>query len=537
MRTSAASLLALALPALATSGGHGGDHGGDHGHDGHHGGDKCKIIVQSSKLQDLIKSKDLLAGSQKLQDIADAHGGNRAFGSRGHNATVDFLYESLTKLNYYDVVKQPFTEIYAEANATLTVDGAAIDASAMTYTPGGEATKPLIAVANQGCDVADFPATVSGNVAFISRGSCTFSQKALNAKTAGAVAAVVYNNVAGELSGTLGTPFLAYAPVVGISQEDSKVLLDKLAKGAVTAEIKVSSLVEERVSYNVIAETKGGDHDNVLVVGGHSDSVPAGPGINDDGSGIIGILTVAKALTKFRLNNAVRFAFWSAEEFGLLGSYHYVKSINSSETELAKIRAYLNFDMVRPPPPPLFHPHPLTPSQIASPNYVYAIYDGDGSAFNLTGPAGSAHIETSFEAFFASHKTPSVPTEFSGRSDYAAFIENGIPSGGLFTGAEVPKTEEEAKLFGGQAGVAYDVNYHKKGDNVQNLAMDAYLLNTKAIADAVAGYAVSWEGIPAAKGVQRRWDADRARMLKRSGGSHGHAGHSHDGPCGGGVSA
>ncbi len=278
MRTSAASLLALALPALATSG------GGDHGHDGpgggkNHGGDKCKILVESSKLQDLVKSKDLLAGSQKLQDIADAHGGNRAFGSGGHNATVDYLYNTLTKLNYYDVVKQPFTEIYAEANATLTVAGAAIDASAMTYTPGGEASKPLVAVANLGCDAADFPATVSGNIAFISRGTCTFSQKALNAKAAGALAAVIYNNAAGELSGTLGTPFLEYAPVVGISQEDGKVLLDKLAAGTVTADLKVSSLVEERVSYNVIAETKGGDHDNVLVVGGHSDSVPAGPGI------------------------------------------------------------------------------------------------------------------------------------------------------------------------------------------------------------------------------------------------------------------
>jgi Zn-dependent M28 family amino/carboxypeptidase len=70
---------------------------------------------------------------------------------------------------------------------------------------------------------------------------------------------------------------------------------------------------------------------------------------SDDGSGTIGILTVAKALAKFRVKNAVRFAFWSAEEFGLLGSYFYMNSINGSETELAKIRAYLNFDMVRLP--------------------------------------------------------------------------------------------------------------------------------------------------------------------------------------------
>lgn len=196
-----------------------------------------------------------------------------------------------------------------------------------------------------------------------------------------------------------------------------------------------------------------------------------------------------------------------------------MKSINSSETEMAKIRAYLNFDM------------------IASPNHIYGIYDGDGNAFNLTGPSGSDVLEKDFEDFFKSKNTPSVPTAFSGRSDYAAFIENGIPSGGLFTGAEAIKTAEEAALFGGEAGVAYDVNYHKAGDTVDNLNHDAYLLNTKAIAHSVAKYARSFESLPAVDANQRRWDADRAKMLKRSGdtATHGHS-HAHDrsGPCGGG---
>ncbi|KAK4121919.1 Zn-dependent exopeptidase [Parathielavia appendiculata] len=515
MKTITSSLLTLAFSALASA-----TDGPGKGHDGpggHHGGECKRPLVTSEKLQSRIKTEDLLAGSQKLQDFANANGGNRAFGGGGHNATVDYLYESLTALKYYDVVKQPFTEIYSEGTATFTVDGQAFDVNVMTYTPGGEATKPLVAVANLGCDVADYPATISGNIALISRGSCTFAQKSLNAKAAGAVGAVVYNNVAGELSGTLGEPFLEYAPVVGLSQEDGTALLEKLAAGEVTATLDVDAVVEERVSYNVIAETKEGDHNNVLVVGGHSDSVPAGPGINDDGSGIIGILTVAKALAKFRVNNAVRFAFWSAEEFGLLGSYYYMNSINSSETELAKIRAYLNFDM------------------IASPNYIYGIYDGDGNAFNLTGPAGSDVLERDFEAFFQGKSTPSIPTPFSGRSDYAAFIENGIPSGGLFTGAEELKTAEEAALFGGEVGVAYDVNYHKKGDTIDNLALDAYLLNTQAIADSVAKYARSFESLPAVEAKTRRWDADRARMLKRSGGVHGHAQkHAHAGPCGGG---
>jgi hypothetical protein len=126
-----------------------------------------------------------------------------------------------------------------------------------------------------------------------------------------------------------------------------------------------------------------------------------------------------------------------------------------------------------------------------------------------------------------------VPKVWTGRSDYAAFIENGIPSGGIFTGAEELKTEEQALLFGGEAGVAYDVNYHKIGDDINNLALDAYLLNTKSIAHTVAKYAMSWESLPSVNLEKRRWDADKAQFFKRTG-THGHA---HGGPCGGGAEA
>jgi Zn-dependent M28 family amino/carboxypeptidase len=167
--------------------------------------------------------------------------------------------------------------------------------------------------------------------------------------------------------------------------------------------------------------------------------------------------------------------------------------------------------------------------QIASPNYIYGIYDGDGGAFNFSGPPGSAEIEKEFESFYELNGESHVPQVWTGRSDYAGFIENGIPSGGLFTGAEVLKTEEEAALFGGEAGVAYDINYHKKGDDINNLNHDAYLLNTKSIANSVAKYAISWESLPPVSLEKRRWDADRAQFFKREG-THSHGG----GPCGGG---
>lgn len=268
MRTPAVSLLAFALPALATFG------------HGHGGPPVFRPLVSSGALQSLIKKDDLLAGAQELQDIADAHGGNRAFGSSGHNATVDFLYYTLKAWDYYDVKKQPFKEIFASGTASLSVDGEDIKAETLTYTPAGEAKDtPIVEVANVGCEAADFPAEVEGNIALIKRGECTFSQKSINAKAAGAVAAIIYNNEEGSLQGTLGEPFLEYAPVLGITLEAGKAILAKLADGTVTATLKIDAIVEERLTYNVIAETKEGDHDNVLIVGGHSDSVPAGPGI------------------------------------------------------------------------------------------------------------------------------------------------------------------------------------------------------------------------------------------------------------------
>jgi Zn-dependent M28 family amino/carboxypeptidase len=238
-------------------------------------------------------------------------------------------------------------------------------------------------------------------------------------------------------------------------------------------------------------------------VGAHSDSVSEGPGINDDGSGVVGILEVAKQLSKYKINNAVRFGFWSGEEAGLLGSNFYVAQLPAAE--LSKVRAYLNFDM------------------IASPNFVHAIYDGDGSSFNETGPSGSAEIEHLFENFFRSSGENFTSTAFDGRSDYLAFIEAGIPAGGTFTGAEKLKTAEEAIRFGGQAGVALDPNYHGAGDTIDNLDFGAFELHTKAIAASVAEYVTSFAGLPPKDvGVQKRSVAAvMGRSRARRGGQWG----------------
>jgi Zn-dependent M28 family amino/carboxypeptidase len=214
-----------------------------------------------------------------------------------------------------------------------------------------------------------------------------------------------------------------------------------------------------------------------VMAGAHLDSVPEGPGINDNGSGSSALIELAEQLAKTRTPNKMRFAWWGAEEAGLVGSTYYVN--NLSDDQLADLEMYLNFDMV------------------GSPNYGLFIYDGDGSGFGLVGPDGSDEIEALFERYYAERDIPSEPTAFSGRSDYQAFINNGIPSGGLFTGAEGIKTAEQAEKWGGTAGIAYDPCYHQACDTIDNLSHEALDINSDAVAYVLYLYASGGEVINA----------------------------------------
>lgn len=246
----------------------------------------------------------------------------------------------------------------------------------------------------------------------------------------------------------------------------------------------------------MIAQSKGGDKENVLVVGAHTDSVQAGPGINDNGSGSMGILEVAVQLAKFSTNNAVRFGWWSGEEEGLLGAEHYVTTLTQEQRD--KIRLYINFDM------------------IASPNFVYEIYDGDGSAFNISGPPGSAEVEKLWEDYFKNDvDIPTKPTEFDGRSDYGPFLDAGIAAGGLTSGADGVKTDEEVVLYGGTAGQIYDPNYHTAKDTLENLNVGVWVQMAKGIAHAVATYGRSFATLPA---KIKRHERREVKAFQRKGG-------------------
>ncbi|WP_406085423.1 M28 family metallopeptidase [Streptomyces virginiae] len=420
-----------------------------------------------------------------LQSLADYNNGNRAAGSKGHEQSAKYI-EAVMKAAGYQVTRNEFDFVYVETvEEKLTVGGANerdVPIHLMTYTansPEGGVTAqvavaPVDADGTNGCEPGDFASgTFTGKIALIKRGGCTFAVKQQNAADAGALGAVIFNNTTGGLNGTLGDPTLGKIPTGGITQEDGEKLTAEAAAGPVELTLDIRELRENRKTFNVIAETKGGDENNTVFLGSHLDSVAAGPGINDNGSGSAGILQVAQRLAseQKKVKNKVKFAWWSAEEFGLLGSEAYVAGLTDAQKK--QIKLYLNFDM------------------IASPNAAYFVYDGDDSDATGAGPgpAGSAQLEKGINDFLDSKKIPHEGTDFSGRSDYGPFIEVGIPSGGTFTGAEGIKSPEQAAKFGGQAGVAYDVNYHGKGDDITNIDQKALDINVDVIADAVGHYA------------------------------------------------
>ncbi|MEU3466751.1 M28 family metallopeptidase [Streptomyces sp. NPDC006687] len=443
----------------------------------------------AQKLVEEVTARGAYRHLAKFQQIADANGGNRAAGTPGHAASASYVHDTLEKAGY-EVSYQDF-DIYqahtrTERTTVLGDQPRELATAAFTFTPStpaGGLTAPLALARvdeTPGCTADDYPAgAFTGKIALVKRGACTFVEKQRAAAAAGAAGVIVYNHSGTTpVRGGFSSPSEGVIPSAGITLADGEALAAAAAKGEVKVRLELDQEHIRKTTRNVIAETRGGRADRVVTVGAHLDSVPEGPGINDNGSGSAGLLEVALKLAGEGANkkgkgpaNKVRFAWWSAEELGLLGSEHYVAQL--SERQKKDIALYLNFDM------------------IASPNPVQFVYDGDDSDKTGAGagPAGSAQIESLINGFLDRKGRPHEGSDFDGRSDYGPFIENGIPAGGTFTGAEGIKTAEQAKRYGGTAGAPYDPNYHGAGDTLKNLDLKAFDTNLDVIAYAVGTYA------------------------------------------------
>lgn len=450
-----------------------------------------------SKLLECISLEAVRAHQAALQAIADANGANRASGTSGHELSAAYVAD-LMEAAGYRVTVQDFSYLnYLELTPTVLLQIAPVsvsyarnvDYAVMTESPSADVTAPVAAVdltlglgnsATSGCEASDFAGFPAGSIALMQRGVCNFDVKAENAAAAGAVGAIIFNqgNTADRIPlfhGTLGSDYTGGIPVVSASYE-------KGAEWSVTAglvmRIAVDAFSGAVESRNVIAETTTGDPGNVVVVGGHLDSTPDGPGIQDNGSGSAALLEVALQLARVRPRNQVRFAWWGAGEAGMAGSRAYAEGLSS--TDLGAIALYLSAD------------------QIAAPNFVYFVLDGDGSESGAPGADGSAAIESFLRSGYSA--TGEVTAESSEPSDWTPFFDAGVPYGGITTGSTGIKTSAEAATWGGVAGVQYDPCYHLACDTFDNNSLEALELNSGILARAVLTFAMSTELVNGARG-------------------------------------
>jgi Zn-dependent M28 family amino/carboxypeptidase len=448
---------------------HHGHHG--HGHHGHHHKKKPKTTVRG-----------IVAHQRALQTIADMNGGTRHTETPGYTASVAYVRERMKRAGLKVTVTQfnmpewretapPELQQLTPANKTYVPGTAADDNSpavdyiTFEFSPTKEVTAPVVPVndivipspatdtSNAGCEAADFPAATSGAISLLQRGTCPFVQKLANAQTAGAVGVILFNegnNAARQNAGFRSGPTDLNIPAVFSSFAVGKELYDAFINGQnPTVRLKTNGVNEDRFFPQVQAETKHGSSKHMVLAGAHLDSVPAGPGINDDGSGTSWQLDLAEAVAKTHPKNKIRFLWFGGEEDGLVGSQYY--AANLSEREVGRVDVMIDTDM------------------IASPNFVRLVYDGDGSELGSAGPEGSGTVEAVFKRYFARRGLATKAQAFDGRSDYVGFINRGIPAGGLFAGAEVPKTPEEVAVYGGVAGEQYDPCYHEACDNIDTV--------------------------------------------------------------------
>jgi len=441
--------------------------------------------VNSKQLRNAVKAQNVYEHQGDLETIANANGDTRDTRTSGYQASVDYVIDELESYGYDpEVVTFNLPEWVENATPVLTRtdvdpnesyvpgtaaddDTAGVDFITFELSPSGELKDVPVVPTNDiqipstggstsGCEPEDFPPATVGAISLIQRGTCPFVQKLQLAQDAGAAGVVLFNE--GDTPERVNALFRSgpdglKIPAVHSSYAVGEELFQAYQAGEnPTLSMKINAQISDRFFPQVLAETDSGDPKHTVVVGAHLDSVAAGPGINDDGSGTSAQLEIAKQIAKKHLKprQQIRFAWWGGEEEGLIGSNYYAEHLDPREVR--KIMVMLDFDM------------------ISSPNFARLVYDGDGSTpGNPAGPPGSGEVERVFTDFWRSQGLSSEQIPFDGRSDYVGFTNLGIPAGGIFAGAEEPKTLEQEAIYGGAAGEQLDPCYHDFCDRLSSI--------------------------------------------------------------------
>lgn len=351
-----------------------------------------------------------------LQRLAGEHDGTRSVGTSGERATADYIAGRLRAAGYRVRVQPVIAPYFRERSAPrVTVGSKRLSVRTLRFSSGGTVSGTVRA-AGLGCSRAAFKAVRRGEVALIRRGTCSFRAKALGAQRAGAKAVLIGDT--DPVPGSLERPGVR-VPVVSVGGRGAG-LAGKRVRVRVNAE---SANLRSR---NVIGEAGPADAARVVMAGGHLDSVPGGPGLNDNGSGVAAVLEIAEELGGRALpeGTALRLGFWGAEEIGLVGSTRYVDALPNAERR--RIAAYVNLDMV------------------GSPGATPSVY------------TGSDRISAALR-----RQLGDVPTTTLGdSSDHAPFQDAGIPVGGIFTGL--------------------DRCYHRRCDTIENVDREVLTRSARA---------------------------------------------------------
>ncbi|UCZ59925.1 M28 family peptidase [Mycolicibacterium phocaicum] len=424
---------------------------------------------------------------RKFAAIAAENKGTRADGTPGYQASVDYV-ANLLRDKGFDVQTPEYVRVErgAPGNPVLDVAGrrwGVVQASLLTSTaPGGLTAPTLHPVKPAGCAPDDYGTlNLRGAIAVVDDTACSVVDKQNAAVARGAVAVLVVSppNANGAPRGLFSPGYYEHlnTPVGIIGKDADAVLLKTNSPVKLTLDAKNAGVK----SRNVLAQTKTGDQHSVVLAGAHLDSAPTSAGINDAATGVSALLETAAALGGSpKIENAVRFTFWGSGAVGQEGATKYVRGLAAEP--LNDIALYLDFDI------------------LGSPNAGFFTFDGDQSGqanpeIPLDAvPAGSAGLERTLAGYlYLAGKRPADMTMDLG-SGYGPFLTAGIPVGGISTGTSQRKSPIQARLWGGQVGVAFDPGYGPKGDTVEQLNRSALAVTGPAVAFAVGTYAQSLTG-------------------------------------------
>ncbi len=424
------------------------------------------------KLIPCIRTADLWKHMKAFQKIANANPGadghpSRNSGEPGYKASVDYVAQVMQQagykvriqtyhFDYFSFVGTPqFSEVSPNAHdyalVTEWIPGRSNGTANAAVQPAGGIIIPPTQTSSStsGCTSADFSGFVAGRIALIQRGGCNFGVKVQNAQAAGASGVIIFNEgnpgrtdvAGGTIVDANGNPFTPTIPVAFTSFGIGSSLYSQYQSGsAPTAKLNVQSIERKNAKdYNLIADSPGGDPKSVLVIDAHLDAI-YGAGMLDNASGSATILDVAQKMKNVDPIHKLRFIWFGGEELGLLGSKYYVSHLNPIQ------KSHIFYD--------------LDADVTATPNYDIGILDPAapdffGRTVSTTFPAqvyAPSEVSTNqliqyFNSIGKNHITFSPVG-----TDAFTFNMAGIPAGGVLTGQDCCKTQDEVNLFGGTVG-------------------------------------------------------------------------------------